>query len=54
MVKLFEEKGLYIEDVEYNEKLIKSLINKKVVRARNINSGEFIFILRKWHKSLEN
>ena len=42
------------EDVEYNEKLIKSLINKKVVRARNINSGEFIFILRKWYNSLEN
>lgn len=53
LVKLFEEKGLYIEDVEYNEKLIKSLIDKKVVYARNITSGEFIFILRKWYKSLE-
>tara|TARA_Y100000588_G_scaffold282343_1_gene299494 strand:- start:18749 stop:19237 length:489 start_codon:yes stop_codon:yes gene_type:complete len=54
LIQLFEENGLKIEDVEYNEKLIKSLINKKVVRARNINSGEFIFILRKWYNSLEN
>lgn len=54
LIQLFEENSLKIEDVEYNENLIKSLINKKIVRARNINSSEFIFILRKWYKSLEN